>query len=102
LGVFLGAAAALSKLSWAGFFVRLCSPLVILLLILWALIYFPATLRIYYILLLDAKGVFTAIERQCYQERKKFWEEMLLKGALFAGVGLAGLGVFLFWARLSH
>jgi hypothetical protein len=77
LGVFLGAVAASTQLSWADFFARLGSPLVILLFFLFALIYLPATLRIYYVLLLDAKGVFTAAERRGYQERQRFWEKVL-------------------------
>jgi hypothetical protein len=69
---------------------------------LFALIYLPAMVRIYYILLFDAKGVFTATERQWHQKRKQFWEKVLFKGGLLVGAIIVGLGVFLSWTRLSH
>ena len=56
----LGGAAAVNRLSAADFFARFSSPRAILALGLFYLIYLPASLRIYYILLLNATGVFTA------------------------------------------
>jgi heme A synthase len=97
LAILLGAAAATTGLSIETFFVRLTSPLVVLLLILFISILFPAYMRIYYILLLDAKDVFTASERRTYQEGKLRWERYLLRAALVVGVVLAGLVAWVRW-----
>ena len=82
----LGGAAAVNRLSAADFFARFCSPRAILWFGLFYLIYLPASLRIYYILLLNAKGVFTASERHYYQEGKQKWEKYLFRSALLAGI----------------
>ena len=102
LAVLLGAAAVVNNMTRAEFLARLGSPIVVLLFCLLALIYIPATIRIYYVMLLDAKGVFTAAQRQKYRECKQLWEKLLLKAALIAGVGLVVLGVWLTLTRLSH
>jgi hypothetical protein len=84
-GILVGAA-AVNRLSPADFLARLRSPRVVLFLALFYLIYLPATLRIYYILLLNSKGVFTALERHYYQESKQKWEKYLFRFALLAGI----------------
>jgi hypothetical protein len=99
LAILLGAAAATTGLSIEAFFARLASPLVVLLLILFISILFPAYMRIYYVLLLDAKGVFMASERRMYQEGKLRWERYLLRAALVVGVVLVVLAGFAVWAR---
>lgn len=86
LGVLLGATALTTQVSAAEFFARLSSPGVVLLLGLLSLIYLPASVRIYYICLLKATGVFTAAERQAYQSGKQRWDKLLLRAALFAGI----------------
>ena len=53
---------------------------------LFYLIYLPASLRIYYILLLNATGVFTAEERRYYQEGKRKCGKYLCISALLAGI----------------
>jgi hypothetical protein len=80
----LGGAAAVNRLSAADFFARFGSPRAIIALGLFYLIYLPASLRIYYILLLNAKGVFTAAERHYYLEGKQKWEKYLFRSALLA------------------
>ena len=82
----LGGAAAVNRTGAADFFARVSSPRAILWLGLFYLIYLPASLRIYYILLLNATGVFTAEERRYYQESKQKWEKYLFRAALLAGV----------------
>ncbi len=91
----LGGAAAVNRLSAADFFARVSSPRAILLLGLFYLIYIPASLRIYYILLLSAKGVFTASERRYYQEGKRKWEKYFCRAALLAGILVVLLAVML-------
>jgi len=82
----LGGAAAVNRLSAADFFARFSSPKAIIALGLFYLIYIPASLRIYYILLLNTKEVFTAPERHYYQEGKQKWEKYLFRSALLAGI----------------
>ena len=89
----LGGAAAVNRLSAADFFARFSSPRAIFVLGLFYLIYLPASLRIYYILLLNAKGVFTAEERRYYQEGKRKWEKYLFRSALLAGILVVLLAV---------
>jgi hypothetical protein len=89
----LGGAAAVNWQGAADFFARLSSPKAILALGLFYLIYLPASLRIYYILLLNDKGVFTASERHYYQEGKRKWEKYLFKAALLAGILVVLLAV---------
>jgi hypothetical protein len=91
-GILAGAAAV----NWPGaadFFARFSSPRAILGLGLFYLVYLPASLRIYYILLLNAEGVFTASERHYYQEGKRKWEKYLFKAALLAGILVVLLAV---------
>jgi hypothetical protein len=97
VAVLLGAAAVTTGLSIGAFCARLTSPFVILLIILFISILFPAYMRIYYILLLDAKGVFTASERRMYQAGKRRWESFLLRVALVAGLVLVGFAVWMRW-----
>jgi hypothetical protein len=97
VAILLGAAAATTGLSIEAFFARLASPLVVLLIILFISILFPAYMRIYYTLLLDAKGVFTASERRTYQAGKQRWEGYLLRAALIAAVLLVGIAVWVRW-----
>jgi hypothetical protein len=97
LAVLLGAAAVTSGLSIEAFFALLTSPLVVLVVILFLSILFPAYMRIYYVLLLDAKGGGTASERRAHQAGKQRWEGCLLRAALVAGVLLAGLAVWVRW-----
>jgi hypothetical protein len=80
----VGGAAAVNWQGAADFFARLSSSKAIFFLGLFYLIYVPASLRIYYILLLDAKGVFAAEERRYYQEGKRKWEKYLFRSALLA------------------
>jgi hypothetical protein len=95
----LGGAAAVNRTGAAEFFARFSSPKAILLLGLFYLIYLPASLRIYYILLLNTTGVFTAEERRYYQEGKRKWEKYLFRAALLAGILVVWLAVML---RLSR
>ncbi len=95
----LGGAAAVNRLGVADFFARLSSPKAIFFLGLFYLIYVPASLRIYYILLLNAKGVFTASERRNYQEGKRKWEKYLFRSALLAGILVVLLAVMLWLTR---
>jgi hypothetical protein len=97
LVLLFGAAAITGKLDSSVFFSRLTSPKVIFFLVLFISILFPAYLRIYYVLLLDAKGVFTASERGAYQTAKQRWEYYLFRAALVAGVLIVGFAV---WMRL--
>lgn len=99
LGGILGGAAAVNRLGVADFFARFSSPRAILALGLFYLIYIPASLRIYYILLLSAKGVFTASERHYYQEGKQKWEKYLLRSALLAGILVVLLAAMLRFTR---
>ena len=98
LGVLLGSASVVGGLSVPEFLARLRSPLILSSLGLLALIYIPASLRIYYILLLKAKGVFTVAQRQEYQRGKEKWDRHLLKAALAASILIILLGLLL---RLS-
>jgi hypothetical protein len=91
------AAACAGKLDSATFFSRLTSPIVIFLLCLFIAILFPAYMRIYYILLLNIKGMFTAQERRTNQGRKQRWERYLLRAALVSSAMLVGLGVWVRW-----
>ena len=91
----LGGAAAVNRLGFADFFARFSSPRAILALGLFYLIYLPASLRIYYILLLNATGVFTASERRYYQKGKQQWEKYLFRAALLAGILVILLAVVL-------
>jgi hypothetical protein len=100
LSILLGAPAVVARLSIYEFFYRLASPIVVLMLGLFGLIYLPASVRIYYILLLNAKGVFTATERKKYQERKRHWDKILLKAGLLAAILLVLLGVLARFTRV--
>ena len=91
----LGGAAAVNRLSAADFFARFSSPTAIIALGLFYLIYLPASLRIYYILLLNAKGVFTVPERHYYQEGKQKWERYLFRSALLAVILVVLLAVMI-------
>jgi hypothetical protein len=100
LSLLLGAAAVIGKVSLDEFFIRLTSPLVVILLCLWGLIYLPASVRIYYILLLRATGIFKAAERQRYRGLKQQWDRYLLKTALLAAILLVLLGVVARFTRV--
>ena len=91
----LGGAAMVNRSGAAEFLASLSSPRAILLLGLFYLIYIPASLRIYYILLFNAEGVFTASERRYYQQRKQKWEKYLLRFALLAGILVVLLAVMI-------
>jgi hypothetical protein len=93
----LGMAAIAGNLGSAAFLARLTSPLVVFLLCLLVSILLPAYLRIYYVVVLNNHGVFTAQERRLYQIRKQHWEWYLLRAALLAGVMLVGLGIWVRW-----
>ncbi|MCL4500281.1 MAG: hypothetical protein M1438_00305 [Deltaproteobacteria bacterium] len=82
----LGGAAAVNRQSAAVFFARFSSPKALLLLGMFYLLYVPASLRIYYTLLLNANGIFTAVERRNYQAGKQKWEKYLAGSAVLAGI----------------
>ena len=89
-----GGPAVVNKIGLHDLFPRLLSPLTLLLLGLFYLIYLPATVRIYYILLLGAQGVFKAPERRKYQGLKRKWDKILLKSSLAAGILTLLLAVY--------
>ncbi len=91
--------ALVGRMDAGQFLSRLLSPAVLALLGLFYLIYLPASLRIYYVLLLGAKGVFSAPERQYFLNRKQRWEKYLFRASLLAGVLAIGLAVVLRWHR---
>ena len=95
LAGFLGSAFLVGRQSAADFFARLSSAKAIFFLGLFYLIYVPASLRIYHILLLNAKGVFTASERRNFQAGKQKWEKYLFRAALLAGILVVLLAVML-------
>lgn len=95
LAGFLGGAAAVNRQSAADFFDTVSSSRALFFLGLFYLIYVPASLRIYYILLLNAKGVFTAAERRIYQAGKQKWEKYLFRAALLAGILVVLLALIL-------
>jgi hypothetical protein len=97
VALLLGAAAIAGKLDSAAFFSRLTSPTVVFLVVLFMAILFPAYMRIYYVLLLGAKGVFTASQRRAYQAGKQRWEWYLLRAGLVAGVLTVGFAVWVRW-----
>jgi hypothetical protein len=82
----IGGAAVVNRQNAAEFFARFSSPKAFLLLGMFYLLYVPASLRIYYILLLNAKGIFTASERRHYQAGKRKWEKYLSGSAILAGI----------------
>ncbi len=82
----LGGAAAVSSQPAAAFFAAFRSPKALLLLGMFYMLYVPASLRIYYILLLNVKGVFSVAERRDYQAGKQKWEKYLSGSAILAGV----------------
>lgn len=91
------AAAHAGKLGSSTFFSRLTSPIVICLLSLFISILFPAYMRIYYISLLNIKGMFTAQERRTYQGHKQRWGRYLFRAALVSCIMVVGLGVWVTW-----
>jgi len=97
VALLFGAAAIAGKLDSSAFFSRLTSPTVLFFAVLFIAILLPAYMRIYYVLLLDAKGVFTASERRLYQTKKQRWEYYLLRSALVAGVLTGGFAVWMRW-----
>ncbi len=99
LAALLGGPAVTHGLGAAELFSRLRSPLVLGILGLFYLIYVPASLRIYYVLLLNAKGVFSAAERRRYEEGKLKWERYLLRAALLAVILLILLAA---WSRFGR
>jgi hypothetical protein len=95
---FLLAGAGLSGAGGAAtWFSRLTTPLVLFLLCLLIGILFPAYMRIYYVLLLGPKGVFSAQERQTYQHGKIRWERYLIRAACMAGGLVLLLGAWVRW-----
>jgi hypothetical protein len=97
LTLLFGGAAIAGQLDSATFFSRLTSFPVVFILVLFIAILFPAYMRIYFVLLLDVTGVFTASERRAYQAGKQRWECYLRRAALVAGVLLVGFAVWLRW-----
>ncbi len=92
-----GGAAIAGGLDRATALSRFTSPGVVFFTVLFLAILLPAYLRIYYVLLLKAKGVFTADERRMYQAGKQRWERHLLRAALAAGIMTAGFALWVKW-----
>jgi hypothetical protein len=97
LALLIGGAAIVGRLDGKAFLNRLTSGPAPVLIVLFIAILLPAYVRIYYVLLLDAKGVFTAAERRRFRESKQRWERYLLRTALAAGFFLLVLGVWRRW-----
>jgi hypothetical protein len=97
LALLCGAATIAGKLDSATSFSRLTSSSVVFFAALLLAILLPAYARIYFVLLLRAKGVFTASERRTYQAGKQRWEGYLWRAALAAGVLTAGFAVWTRW-----
>ncbi len=97
MALLFGAAAIAGNLDRTTAFSRFTSVRVVFFVVLFMAILFPAYMRIYYVLLLNAKGVFTMSERRLYQEGKQRWERYLLRAALAAGVLTVGFAVWVRW-----
>jgi len=97
LVIFISAAAATTTLGIKEFFARLISPMGFFCLCLFISIFFPAYMRIYYILLLENKGIFTTKERRTHQEAKQRWDRYLLRSTIAATFLLLVLGIWLRW-----